>query len=75
MKWQPIETAPKDGTYILACVAGYIPEVAHWQDDRKVFDFLSASDMPNDQAWIDYLDSGAKWVPTHWMPLPDPPTA
>lgn len=57
--WRDMSTAPKDGTRILVCDVGIgITEVARW-------------------AWR----NGGRWNtttmsvhPTHWMPLPDPPS-
>ena len=63
--WQPIETAPKDGTHILVCCAGSIdpPTTAHWFEGKW---WLSVS----------YLDAPEEYVwksPTHWQPLqPNP---
>lgn len=31
-KWQPIDTAPKDGTVILARQGGYYPCHLYWKD-------------------------------------------
>lgn len=68
MKWQPIETAPKDGTCIL---------IANGADMAVAF-----SDPDNEFAWT--LDDGhdfsrclrrALAEPTHWMPLPPPPSS
>lgn len=60
MTWQPIETAPKDGTQILAS-DGEIVSVIEWigQDwyDYEAFD--SAAFNP---------------TYTYWKPLPEPPT-
>lgn len=60
--WQPIETAPKDGTPILVCVDGYWPTTVRWDADH--------------QAWEDdndNLTSPENWPLTHWMPeLPTP---
>jgi hypothetical protein len=61
--WQPIETAPKDGTWILAFSrTGSIPYVAQWKDD----------------GWRNnhYGDREPYWrfsVLDVWMPLPEPP--
>jgi hypothetical protein len=60
--WQPISTAPKDGTSILifeahAGTAG-IMRVSHWRDDT----------IP--RGW-----TGAENAPSHWLPLPLPPNA
>lgn len=64
-EWQPIETAPKDGSRILLLrrqqiVCGYWRRnwgEPYWAHDAHVVD-------------------DARWFPpTHWMPLPDPPDA
>lgn len=67
MSWQPIETAPKDGSKILACrVTVYQPETVVW-----------ASYHPNAQGkecWRTSSVCGDKRQHlTHWMPLPTPP--
>lgn len=70
MNWQPIETAPRDGTAILAYTTrdkfagfGPLPNIARWQITR----FSQASSLPY---WSKFpLD----FQPTHWMPLPEPP--
>jgi hypothetical protein len=69
--WQPISTAPKDGTQILV----YFPQIGVWQVlwSREVFNdgFWCVSDNKFEdrplRGWSD--------EPTHWMPLPDPPVA
>lgn len=62
MDWQPIETAPKDGTVIL--IGAHLGiDIGLWAD------WLNG--------WIDEAQSGyhdPNW-PTHWMPLPNPPSA
>jgi hypothetical protein len=70
MKWQPIETAPKDGTLFLGFykshggVTGYVKET--WWGPLK----------SKNQEW---LLRGLQVDPinqlTHWMPLPEPPEA
>ena len=61
-KWQPIETAPKDGKRILAWQkTWYMVNTCHWSD--------------NTNCWIKAgvkLEHPDLW-PTHWMPLPKPP--
>ena len=75
-EWQPINTAPKDGTKILAfCQPRHIETgapmsfnyigVVWWRGDRRPF---------IDSLWKwrhSQNDSAAE--PTHWMPLPPPP--
>ena len=70
MDWQPIDTAPKDGTSILV----FIPDaVAPFGDQIDIVRY--GSDGASGLAWcharcVDGLESGN---PTHWMPLPDAP--
>jgi len=55
--WQPIATAPKDGTKILVHRIGWhAPEIAQWSSYSH--------------AWVLFEGSVE---PTHWMPLPNPP--
>ncbi len=57
--WQPIDTAPKDGTQILAFeIGGYFN--CWWHDNGY-----------GEQYWMDEADSEPN--PTHWMPLPAAP--
>ena len=61
MEWQPIETAPKDGTQILV----YEPEEKYTPIYVVVYD---------NGKWIEASgEQYANWKPTHWMPLPLPP--
>lgn len=55
--WRPISEAPKDGTYFLGCVAGFIPLVMHREG----------------KSWTVPYHDGAEHDPTHWMPLPTGP--
>lgn len=71
-EWQPIETAPKDGTKIV----GYIPDwgvvAPVWYDA----DLFNKKPRP---LWGNYAEFlyGKKWVrnnqPTHWMPMLEEP--
>lgn len=73
MTWQPIETAPKDGTYILV-----FPGL--WTDvtcsiARYDYDTHARNPKP---FWKRVDDMGLvsrsrSCQPTHWMPLPEPP--
>ena len=72
--WQPIETAPKDGTrIILGKAAGY---VMAWAGSGYWFNREPCPHHPpckpgTHTGWTDGLDTYA--TPTHWMPLPPPP--
>lgn len=68
--WQPIDTAPKDGTWFLA----YWP-VHSFEDRVRVTQFSSWANDEIDRAFVD-ADDFIDWTsPTHWMPLPPPPVA
>jgi hypothetical protein len=64
-QWQPIETAPKDGTYILA----YSPDYKHQ------IVFCDNSEAANNPEWetLDGVGFSDKEFAC-WMPLPEPPT-
>lgn len=71
VNWQPIETAPMDGTWILAIIEGdhpvhrepYTPIVVKWD-----------SNSWSDEIVNEYGEQNlSNWSPTHWMPLPEPP--
>jgi hypothetical protein len=67
-QWQPIETAPKDGTRILAYCpnhpdVGSITRVTWWRQAKDGHGFIG---------WGEFNEQ--YWPPTHWMPLPAPPT-
>ena len=71
--WKPIETAPRDGTAILAYASRAAAEgklersqgmkVTWWRSNRERDGFTG---------WGEFND--AFWPATHWMPLPKPPT-
>ena len=61
INWQPIETAPHDGSRILV-YADYEMFVVRWIDDWW---------HVNDNKHGPYSLRGPE--PTHWMPLPEPP--
>ncbi len=73
-EWQPIETAPTDGTAILVCHDGGV-----WIAKHKA---VYQSGYKPDNPWFclmlnkDHIPSRKrKGYPTHWMPLPKPPVA
>lgn len=65
MTWQPIESAPKDGTEILIAYDGSVSIAFfhtgydNWRDENGV-------KLDWDPDWFDQNV-------THWMPLPEPP--
>ena len=74
-EWQPITTAPKDGTAILLIRDSYQPLVGCWHRSIKprwiegeAFD----KKCSNPDCWNDYFKN-TEYEPTHWMPLPKPP--
>ncbi|MGZ8258585.1 MAG: DUF551 domain-containing protein [Methylotenera sp.] len=62
MKWQSIDTAPKDGTEILIC-SGIIYDVGicYWRDDNVMTGWTWGCEKAFNN-------------PSHWMPLPSPPS-
>lgn len=68
--WQPIETAPMDGSRVLVwslCEEEVV--AAYWNADKY-------NRKPNPYWDTDhhYIDSMRANPPTHWMPLPAAPT-
>jgi hypothetical protein len=56
--WQPIETAPRDGAWVLGWAYGE-PLVVRWLNGQWVETFRG------EEVGFDY--------PTHWMPIPKGP--
>ena len=74
--WFPIETAPKDGTRILAF--GYWTGEVNGPDEQPTECIIywrnGRTDYPGYEWYVDNTDGYAAWMkPTHWMPLPEPP--
>lgn len=74
MSWQPIETAPRDGTDILLSLNGEV-YLGHFSDTER----RSHGEVTyHRQFWYlgNYLSFGnPDPVPTHWMAIPNPPDA
>jgi hypothetical protein len=73
--WRPIESAPRDGTWILAYGTTYPGQeafsyVAKWSDDgfggKVDMRWCIAGSYDNDAGW-------ERVEATHWQPLPEPP--
>lgn len=58
MTWQPINTAPKDGTEILIWDGKHI-DIGHW--------------FSSTQTWYGRLAED-RVIATHWLPTPEPPS-
>ena len=68
-EWQPIETAPKDGTEILIVAKGYVA-IARWKNIN--------TDAHPLMAWAFHHEDDGAYVlhgPSHWQPMPLPPDA
>jgi hypothetical protein len=85
MEWQPIETAPKDGTEILAwredcgvmlarytCADALSTTTDKERDDLDEASLFQEDWFGGDSELGGYRLEGSE-VPTRWMPLPAPP--
>jgi hypothetical protein len=82
IEWQPIETAPKDGSAVLLSWAiDADGNVIRWDEDLTTASiFVAVAWWCCHRCWwrvaaeTPYDDSsGLGFAPTHWMPLPLPP--
>ena len=64
-QWQPIETAPRDGTHFLAY------QKPSLKSDQSCYECWLQKDDYDGDFWQDDCDSEPS--PTHWMPLPKSP--
>lgn len=61
--WQPIETAPQDGSCVIVYAAPYY----------DLPGFVTAARYHPDFGWcVGELRIATHWM-SHWMPFPDPP--
>lgn len=70
MEWLPIETAPKDGSWLLLYEDADIPVCGYWHviDEH---DFSWSGWTYADVLLAEVRPEGVR--PTHWMPLPESP--
>lgn len=78
--WQPIETAPRDGSDIIVgfdTASVWIVHVAWWRDIKEWMEWKE-----EDVGWWSYTNNSVTQekledyrTPTHWMPLPPLPKA
>jgi hypothetical protein len=73
MTWQPIETAPRDGSPVLVCQQ----QTPHWYVVRLAYWEIDHTEEP--PGWrsqphpcISFLDELLLWQPTHWAPFIPP---
>ena len=71
MEWKPIETAPKDGQEILI-FCGYPWEKVEKASWYSPWGNWQIGSIPIDPIRDEHHGIGSA-VPTHWMPLPEPP--
>ena len=62
MEWQPIETAPKDGTSVIIFV-----------DGLQIVAFWGCTGWELNAPLFELFYPEIYGEPTHWMPLPAPP--
>lgn len=74
--WQPIETAPKDGTFVLIAEKGEVYK-ANWQQDYGVICYPTSpyrwcvyGSYQDEQGGYEIINE-----PIGWQPLPAPPEA
>lgn len=71
MSWQPIETAPKDGTHIDLWAKCWIPDTDTFIYSRIPNSYWRKADSQG--GWKASWAVGRDWHPTHWMPIPPGP--
>jgi hypothetical protein len=82
-RWQPIATAPKDGTAVLVIQDTWTGLDSGRAEKCMSHNTYVAEWWPGERngagAWICYMDAKqdpeCPVKPTHWMPLPDAPAA
>jgi len=68
--WKTMDSAPRDGTPILACYApqyvsnGFLPVAVRWRNYHP--------NAEGKEAFRDHTGAKCEHL-THWMPLPSPP--
>ena len=65
MEWQPIETAPK-GREVLVYIEDFNKVTTAWF-------CVNTGLWPHDEAYTEDGEACNVGLPTHWMPLPEPP--
>lgn len=75
MNWQPIETAPKDGTEVdLWCVDRGDPGGRKARRPNCAWGLMQNWIGAEFKGWRGVGQQHRQWEPTHWMPIPAPPS-
>lgn len=73
MDWQPIETAPKDGSWLL--LATDSPDKPSGIDDLDCWlPPVGYGRYVDGEGWMKCSEYSVSFEPTHWMHTPQPPT-
>lgn len=67
MEWQPIETAPKDGTEVILYVPDFDKVTTGWYSQKTRL-------WPHCEEFTEDGEPCNVGLPSHWMPLPPPPS-
>ena len=73
-EWQPIETAPKDGTRILVFTVHGEIEISEWYS-LEHFHYKYIADNLFEKIVDEPNEGWNSNTPIFWMPLPEPPEA
>jgi hypothetical protein len=78
MEWQPIDTAPRDGTEVLLFIPNAEPRIriGHYVVTQKFTYDEHGKKVGPITYWFSYERSVRLRLdihPSHWMPLPEPP--
>lgn len=78
VKWQPIDTAPKDGRNILVINGAKGGYGGSCGDSQKPYHigvayYMNSAHFGGPWYATDCCDGVSTYRPTHWMPLPEPP--
>lgn len=79
-KWYPIESAPKDESIPILLTDGVKVEqgryhhdiTSHEEEVSRKGSLITYAIIKNDNSF--WCGDGDLYLPTHWMPLPQPPT-
>lgn len=79
MQWQDIATAPRDGRYIVAARFRNGNELCWVQHSRwitvaEIIEIEGGDEDDWDAGWTQGDQDDEPIYPTHWQPLPEPPT-